>query len=826
MGLEDDASRVLKILAESPDENGVRSYVAAAKIHQRLPMSILQINDAIRWMESRGWIDVRRSAGMAPFLFDSAQIKPDGIIEYDRQQKQLGERRPPARDMQKWIPFNKGSLEHRGELEKLEAELERAQSNRRSMENQLRGGRDEDDWEPEGEPDEDVDPIDAIYEEEKAAAAAVAIARKALEEAERQENVDFTRTAIHALSDDPIDNPALDALGFEDLANSFAAVLDSPRTAGPLVAAISGPWGSGKSSIANLVANRLRTKTASGAESPHVVAQFNAWMHQDAKRIEIALMSHLARAIHDRRNHVPMLGIPMQFLRPHQRCWRIAIYAMLLAFCLAVAVAELHWLDWPATSPWIAAVALAGAIAASLAPNALGLAKWIVNYASRPAAETEAGTLKEARDSWADYVQKRLPPRVRLMVFLEDLDRCSPQQTIRLIECINQLLPNQRTIVILVGDMKVLAQHVGAEWLRPIKPKATMDEQFEAGSRFLQKIVQLRFEIPQVTEDVILPFISKAAQAPPKQRPWYKRPMEAWRREQEEWRRSTWARPRKMRNPYWGRGTTPVQWVIGFLWEPLHVIRMALHWIRYWIVPRDLKPEFKPKGAVWMIGLRSLLVLVEISLLAVAVSKLANTQSNLMLLLASTLVMAAAVPSFMLLFYGTPTAVLSGLGMGIYLRFAYRRREDKKGEQPTKWLDEQRHAHGASSPPEYPSEDDGVLGAALRSALEHAKHPRMAKRIVTRLRFELLCINGRGLLVKGGPSPQMLGAWVVFMERWPSLYQRVLDDPGLFTKWERNPNLLAKESDGAEAMRFFQRPLNLSRHVRTFLNYRASPEAS
>lgn len=95
------------------------------------------------------------------------------------------------------------------------------------------------------------------------------------------------------VGDHPIEAPADDVLGRDVLAAALAAELKTIDASQGVVAAITGPWGSGKTSLLNLTARRLR-------EAPGVrVLDFNPWMFAGAEELAGAFLAELAHALRD-----------------------------------------------------------------------------------------------------------------------------------------------------------------------------------------------------------------------------------------------------------------------------------------------------------------------------------------------------------------------------------------------------------------------------------------------------------------------------------------------------------------------------------------------
>jgi predicted KAP-like P-loop ATPase len=98
--------------------------------------------------------------------------------------------------------------------------------------------------------------------------------------------------------DDPIDTPEDDLLGRERLAEVLAAEISSVDARRGAVVAITGPWGSGKTSLMNLAAARLNKD----AQVLGVV-EFNPWLFSGAEQLTESLLAELATQLRDQESH-------------------------------------------------------------------------------------------------------------------------------------------------------------------------------------------------------------------------------------------------------------------------------------------------------------------------------------------------------------------------------------------------------------------------------------------------------------------------------------------------------------------------------------------
>src|SRR5688572_1389512 len=122
---------------------------------------------------------------------------------------------------------------------------------------------------------------------------------------------DAAASALRALSDAPLDDHDADGLAFAPYADALAGLVDHPDTGTPLTLAINAPWGAGKSTLANLIRQRLVAKPAPGDSRPHITCSFNAWMHDDAPSLSTAFAAEIARAANRERHPLRRILSPL-----------------------------------------------------------------------------------------------------------------------------------------------------------------------------------------------------------------------------------------------------------------------------------------------------------------------------------------------------------------------------------------------------------------------------------------------------------------------------------------------------------------------------------
>ena len=226
------------------------------------------------------------------------------------------------------------------------------------------------------------------------------------------------------LADKPIVDPEHDRLGYATFARHLAESICKMAPPEGLVVAIYGPWGSGKTSLLNLVVHYLQEKPES--EQP-IIVRFNPWWfsgHEDlTKRFFAQLQAVLSKSE------------VMEKLRK-----KLAIFAELI----------------------------------SEAP---------IPYAS--IAKTVADLLedKDVFELKTDITKALKEQQKRIWVIIDDIDRLTSDEIRQLFRLIKAVADFPNIVYLLAFDREVVV-------------KAVEQMQDSSGEAYLEKIVQVPFELP------------------------------------------------------------------------------------------------------------------------------------------------------------------------------------------------------------------------------------------------------------------------------------------------------------------------------------------
>lgn len=308
----------------------------------------------------------------------------------------------------------------------------------------------------------------------------------------RSSDQERDKSAPALKSDQPIDTltNAPDAL--KDIVKRITAFVRNPNASAPLIIAVTGKWGTGKSSLMRLIEEDLRKDYA-----PCV--WFNAWHHQNETHLFASLMESIRRDAvitnpRSFRQFASNLDFRLNLVRERLCDRPLAVFgtALLLTAILIVLV----WsLVWSFVGVWQQAPDISDIsdIVSALQMELEGLVIFLVSSASfagllfsrinplkgfgiTPASLLESSRkwfhLPRFRDrlSFRDHfgrafreVCSAIGPR-RLVIIIDDLDRCRPDQVVEILEAVNFLTSNGKCFVFLGIDEHQVNHAVGLHY--------------------------------------------------------------------------------------------------------------------------------------------------------------------------------------------------------------------------------------------------------------------------------------------------------------------------------------------------------------------------
>jgi photosystem II stability/assembly factor-like uncharacterized protein len=359
--------------------------------------------------------------------------------------------------------------------------------------------------------------------------------------------IEHDAIAAELTTDRALMHAAEDRLGFVRHVNGLSRYLRNAATEPPLTLAITGAWGSGKTSFMNLLRADLQRYGLS-------TVWFNAWHHQQESQILAPLLQAIRSegtpSFFSSRVDVA-LRFRLRLLWRRLLAQRVLLFVLLVLLCVALGVRERLHAPTPiaALAHGVAMLSDGHSVEEGLA-NLVGggsfvglvlgfaLLAWraAVLFGVNPAAllATESGkssqlALTEQTDFRRQFaarfheVTDALKP-YPLVVFVDDLDRCTAAKIFQILEAINYVVSSGDCFVVLGMDEErvrecvaryflVSAPDAPADELRDPNPPAGRGGSSGKASEwtrahttakaYLEKLVQLRVDVPTTGMDAI-----------------------------------------------------------------------------------------------------------------------------------------------------------------------------------------------------------------------------------------------------------------------------------------------------------------------------------
>lgn len=245
---------------------------------------------------------------------------------------------------------------------------------------------------------------------------------------------------INPIPDEPNEEATL--FGFDKKSDELVNFLTSDKTVTPFVIVIHGEWGSGKSSLLLTTKNKLIKKIQNITNFK--VIYFDAWQYESANPAA-ALVYHMVKPIEDNR-----IGTAMNIGK--------LVIDVIARNTLNVSINEMK------------------------------------NHFERSVQSVETLT-----DQVKKTLNKSLPDG-RLIVLIDDLDRCTIENTLDILNSIKLFLSLKQCIFVIAVDIK----KVELAW----KARYGQDPQLiKEGTSYLEKIFQIKINVPTKTEEDIKKYV-------------------------------------------------------------------------------------------------------------------------------------------------------------------------------------------------------------------------------------------------------------------------------------------------------------------------------
>ncbi len=320
------------------------------------------------------------------------------------------------------------------------------------------------------------------------------------------------------IADRPVKDSSSSPLLPQQICESVSALICHKDTETPLTIGVLGEWGSGKTSLMGMIGSKIKENVVSGDKVQLVGTPiwFDAWRHNDDKNFRQAFLWNIAAQLEEGLWWGKIFLRRFQYLLKKTQIPQAILFfsvAFLLTFLIVNGWNEDDYAKYLKSSfaTWPLATLLI------LNPKAIPqLVKWVIRLV--PAMHFshliggqnwrgEVSNIDQLRYDINIMISSYLKKNERLVIFIDDLDRCSPRTVTQVLEAINVLVDFPRCIFVLGMDYEKVALIVGKKYQGAMSNGKQRPA--EIGHHYLEKIIQLPIKLPPWNPSSIETFTSK-----------------------------------------------------------------------------------------------------------------------------------------------------------------------------------------------------------------------------------------------------------------------------------------------------------------------------
>lgn len=325
-----------------------------------------------------------------------------------------------------------------------------------------------------------------------------------------------------------------DTIGVTPIVKALARILIHPETQTPLTAGIYGPWGSGKTSFMRQVKNEIiRISTE---DKKFLQVDFNAWKYTNKEELWMALLCLIASTFEQNSGFIKKYFYRLKLILKKINVASIICNLILLGVILLLILMIPLPIDTNVeASKWYSFINFFSFLPKSI----LSLISFLVISKSARVnlkkfmlpigidfSELVSSKNKNSINNFDDFQSKfttaidlYIPKKGRLIVYIDDLDRCSPTNTIKVIEAISLFLDLNKCIFVLGTDYDLFSKSIEVYYedlyqkinqgkddrkngllIETENESIFIDYEKPYGQYFLDKIIQIPIFIPKLNQ--------------------------------------------------------------------------------------------------------------------------------------------------------------------------------------------------------------------------------------------------------------------------------------------------------------------------------------
>ncbi|HEV2740631.1 MAG TPA: Qat anti-phage system ATPase QatA [Candidatus Elarobacter sp.] len=263
-----------------------------------------------------------------------------------------------------------------------------------------------------------------------------------------------------------------DLVNFAGIARTITELIVAPHLT-PLTIGVHGDWGYGKSSVLRMVEAELSTRERV------LTLYFNGWAFEGFEDAKVALMDSIISELAKKRSLFTKAQQELGKLARRVRWFKVARKLAGLAMTVTTGVPDPSALIEPIVAP--------------------GDSKSTEDWLKEAEDDAPYRHIHEFREDFARFLE--LAEIDRLVIFVDDLDRCLPEHAIATLEAIRLFLSVKGSTFVIGAD-EAMIEYAARQHFPDITRSAGATVSTRAitfSKNYLEKLIQLPFRLPQLT---------------------------------------------------------------------------------------------------------------------------------------------------------------------------------------------------------------------------------------------------------------------------------------------------------------------------------------
>jgi hypothetical protein len=315
------------------------------------------------------------------------------------------------------------------------------------------------------------------------------------------------------LPDTPLATPKADLLHYMDYGNTLVSVIERWDADSTLTVGIFGDWGSGKTTLLNLMRDELERRNTQSI-------WVDVWKYGNEEDVWAAFLQALLHMVKRKMPwyrrllfHVGLLGWQVNWEEVPRRAFELLGRIAIVVVPLYLSLSNLLLSDQPVQSPAGTAAAGAGTFLSGILAWYLVVQPYVQEIKKRVRVDLtqlirtsplkdRVSVLDDFRTFFEAMVASCVGRKGRLVVFVDDLDRCPPERIVDVLDSLKLFLDTPRCVYVMGLDRDIIEQAIRTKFEGYGDPIAESRE-------YLEKIIGLPFDIPPLSRDQMEALVSR-----------------------------------------------------------------------------------------------------------------------------------------------------------------------------------------------------------------------------------------------------------------------------------------------------------------------------